>query len=239
VALFHDVTNQLDVLTEALEDPGTDLQAVLAVLVDDLTAAVPSLLGLHLTITVAGDPVILSATLSAGSVAAASLHVPLDELTAGGEGGTVTIYAGRAGAFVGLAADIRHACGLDGQVVVDGHLDEPLSTGRNAVPTSGITGLREFSLINLAIGILIGQGRPPQTARAELQRRAEQAGRTLSGAAQQLLDQRHPTDTSSVRVESGADGDDFGCMRGGPSMPVPGGGQRGAPQRTLDGTVLD
>ena len=53
-----------------------------------------------------------------GGAAAASLHVPLDELTAAGLGSTITFYAARAGAFVDLAADIRYAYG---QVVIDGH----------------------------------------------------------------------------------------------------------------------
>ena len=40
------LSQQLSDLTDALDDPGTDLQAILALLVDDLTAAVPSFLGL-------------------------------------------------------------------------------------------------------------------------------------------------------------------------------------------------
>ena len=35
---------QLSELTDALDDPGTDLQAILDVLIDDLTLAVPSFL---------------------------------------------------------------------------------------------------------------------------------------------------------------------------------------------------
>ena len=58
----RDLPHQLDLLTDALEDPGTDLQAVVTVLVDDLTEAIPSLLGLNLTITLDGDMVTLSTT---------------------------------------------------------------------------------------------------------------------------------------------------------------------------------
>ena len=39
------LTDQLDALTAALDDPGTDLQTILEVLVDDLSAAVSSFLG--------------------------------------------------------------------------------------------------------------------------------------------------------------------------------------------------
>ena len=46
---------QLSELTDALDDPGTDLQAILAVLIDDVTAAVPSFLGLIMTLRLAGN----------------------------------------------------------------------------------------------------------------------------------------------------------------------------------------
>ena len=51
--------------------PGTDLPTVLAVLVDNLRAAVPSLLGLTVTITEAGDAVTLTAAEPGASAAAA------------------------------------------------------------------------------------------------------------------------------------------------------------------------
>jgi hypothetical protein len=159
VDFTHDVTNQLDVLTDALEDPGTDLPAVLAVLVDDLSAAIQSLQYLDLTIVVAGDPVTLSTGFSDPLPAVASLHLLLDELITAGAGGSVTFYAGRPGAFLDLAADIRHIYG-HGRVVIDAHL-HPCAA---APGYSGVTGLAEFSLINQAIGILIGEGqsrKPP------------------------------------------------------------------------------
>src|SRR6476661_7547300 len=52
---------QLSELTDALDDPGTDLQAILDVLIDDLTLAVPSFLGLTMTLRLAGAPVTLTA----------------------------------------------------------------------------------------------------------------------------------------------------------------------------------
>ena len=50
---------QLAALTETLDEPGADLQAMLQLLIDDLTQAVPSLLGLTLTVTRGGVPVTL------------------------------------------------------------------------------------------------------------------------------------------------------------------------------------
>ena len=182
----HDVPNHLDLLTAALENPGTDLQTVLSVLVDDLTSAIPSLLGLQLTVVVGDGAVTISTGAIDASAVAASLHVPLDQVTTAGAGSNVIFYAGRPGAFVDLAADFRFAYGLDGRVVLDEHFHPPASP----VDPSGVTGLTEFSLINQAIGVLIEQGQTRETAPAELHRRAERASRTLSEAAQQLLDEQ-------------------------------------------------
>lgn len=81
---------QLSELTDALDDPGTDLQAILAVLVDDLTAAVPSVLGLTMTLRLAGEPVALTAIEPAAVRAArSSLQLPLDPLAGAGPGSAV------------------------------------------------------------------------------------------------------------------------------------------------------
>jgi len=191
----HHVTDQFAVLTDALEDPGTDLRTVLAVLVDDLRAAIPSVLGVTVTITEAGDAVTLtSAEPDLMALAGASLRIPLDEVFMAGPGSTVTFYAARPGAFVDLAADIRYAYGLNGQIVIDGHLDNHVPS----VGTPGVTGLAELLLINRAIGVLIGQGHQ-DNPRSVLQWRADQAGTTLLDAAQKLLNElaRH-TENSSV-----------------------------------------
>ena len=53
---FGLLTQQLGDLTITLDDPGTDLKAMLDVLSDDLTAAVPSYLGLTLTLQLDHGP---------------------------------------------------------------------------------------------------------------------------------------------------------------------------------------
>ena len=179
-----DFTTQFDFLTDALDDPGTDLHTVLAVLVDDVRAAIPSMLGLTVTITETGNPVTVSSAEPDVRSVGASLHLPLNEVGAADPGSTVTFYAAQPGAFVDLAADIRHAYHLNGQVVLDEHLHEAIP-GRHCK----ITGLTEFSLINQAIGVLIAQGHHPGTARTVLHHRADQAGTTLAAAARQLLDE--------------------------------------------------
>jgi len=97
---------QLSELTDALDDPGADLQAILTVLVDDLTAVVPSFLGLRMTLRLAGEPVTLNAVEPAAVKAArSSLQLPLDPLAGAGPGSVVVFYARDVDAFTVVAAD--------------------------------------------------------------------------------------------------------------------------------------
>src|ERR1700712_1567925 len=180
----NELHQHLDTLTDALEIPGADLQAMLDVLIDDVTAAVPSFLGLQLTVT-AGE---VSTTLSAvdphlARAAQASLQWPLQQLAGSASTDTAILYAAQPGAFTALAASSRRAVDRRGQVVIDGNL-----------PADGEAGIHERSsgigdavLINIAIGILIGQGHPPEQALGELTRRANLHDSGLTSAAEQLL----------------------------------------------------
>ena len=153
------LSRDLSALTEALDNPGTDLQAVLAVLADDLRAVVPSFTGLAMTVRVGGNPVTLVAVEPLGThTAGASLQLPLEVFGAGPAGGTVVFYAANPGAFVDLGADSRRIFSLDGQVVIDGNLTSDLGH-------PGIRGLTEATALNRAIGILIEQGRSSRDAR--------------------------------------------------------------------------
>jgi len=96
----------------------------------------------------------------------------------------VVFYAGRPGAFVDLAADTRFAYGLDGDVVLDGHLAH---LDRAARVHPGVNGSDETRVINQAIGVLIERGHLPGEAHEELLRRAADHGRGLAGAAADLL----------------------------------------------------
>jgi hypothetical protein len=178
---------QLTVLTAALDEPGTDLEAVLSVLVDDLTAAVPSFLGLALTVVVDGHRVTLAAAdANPPGGARASLLLPLDLLTGADPDITLVFYAGHPGAFVDLAADLRFAYGLDGEIRIDAHL--PALTP----PPSGVAGLAEQTLINRAIGYLIIEGFDPADAATELRRRADATGRSVADTARDLLAEPRP-----------------------------------------------
>ena len=177
---------QLASLTIALGEPGTDLQAILEVLVDDVTSAVPSFLGLTMTVQVDGHPVTMSAIDSdLPDAAGSSMSLPLDLIT-GMSGATVVFYAYNPGAFVDLAADTRRAFDLDGQVVLDGHLDlGGLDVGG---PAAEISSVPENTLINQALGVLIARGYPPEDARIELRARADRDGHPMARAAQGILD---------------------------------------------------
>jgi len=178
------LSRHLSALTDALDDPGTDLQAVLAVLADDLTVAVPSFLGLTMSLHLDGAPITLTAiTPAAAATARATLHLPLEPLAPAGPGSSVVFFAGGAGAFVDLAADTRHAYSLDGQVVLDGHFF-PVA-GSPGPP--GVGGLDEATATNRAIGVLIDRGYLPDEARERLLSRAADHSHGLLGAAEDLL----------------------------------------------------
>ena len=163
VQQFHPrLTTHLESLTQALDNPGTDLEAVLSVLVDDLTRTYPSFLGLEVALQLDGQAVaVTSFDSSAAGLVRASLQLPLSAIAAGDTGGSVVFYAAAPGAFADLAADTRQAYRMDGQVVLDEHLSPQHAE-------SGVTGLAELSAVNQAIGILVARGRTVEEARAEL-----------------------------------------------------------------------
>lgn len=178
------LTAQLSVLTAALDDPGTDLETILEVLVDDLSAAVSSFLGLTMTLQLDGCPLTLTTIYAdLALTAGASLTLPVGRSTDGAPGGTVVFYARHPGAFVDLAADLHRVHDLDCDVYLDGHLpsagDQPCR--------SGITGLAELSVVNQAIGVLITRGYTPAGAIAELGSRAAGTPRGVPEVAEHVL----------------------------------------------------
>lgn len=178
------LTAQLSVLTAALDDPGTDLETILEVLVDDLSAAVSSFLGLRMTLQLDGCPLTLT-TMDAdlALTAGASLTLPVGRSTDGAPGGTVVFYARHPGAFVDLAADLHRVHDLDCDVYLDGHLPSAGDQPRR----SGITGLAELSVVNQAIGVLITRGYTPAGAIAELGSRAAGTPRGVPEVAEHVL----------------------------------------------------
>ncbi len=176
----------LDALTTYLDIPGADLNAILDVLLDDIVEAVPSFLGLRLTVTAGGgSTTIVTLGPHQATIVKASLLLPLQQFideAAPGDG--MVLFAAQPGAFISLANATRELFGLDGQVLLDRHL--PIS-GDPAIGTDGDT-TEDLRLINIAIGVLMDRGYPPEQAHLELTRLAGGFHGSLAAAAQELLD---------------------------------------------------
>ena len=174
----------LDLLTQALDLPGTDIAHTLTKLADNARSVVVSQLGLSVALTFAGDRFDIT-VLNAGTEAEdihTSLLIPLPapSLAAGGPEITLILYAGTPGAFVDVAADLAW---LSGRGLEEYRLDENL-----AIPPAptGPTPLQTLSIVNQAIGVLIGRGFSLAEAKQELDVRA--AGVGVKRAAVAILD---------------------------------------------------
>ncbi len=90
-------------------------------------------------------------------------------------------YAGVAGAFVDLAADISWSSGGRGtEVVLDQHLVPP--------DWSSPSGLQDLAIVNQAVGVLLAHGYSPDDGREQLDLRARTLHISRSEAAQRLLE---------------------------------------------------
>ena len=91
-------------------------------------------------------------------------------------------YAGTPGTFVDLTADLAWLTGRPpSDFALDKHLSVPVG------PDAG-TSLRTASVINQAIGVLIGRGCTPEQAHRELDTQADSAGTDRHTTAQFILD---------------------------------------------------
>lgn len=186
----------LGMLTAALDEPGADVLHSLYQLGVDAQAAVPTYLGLSITVD-SSDPPFTFTTLEDG--AADDVRTSLQLILPGVRDGraspavTLTLYAGVPGTFVDLTADLAW---LTGRPPSDFVLDQHLS-----VPAEADTGtdLRAASVINQAIGGLIGRGYTPEQAHQELDTQADSAGTDRQTTAQLILD--------TLTAEDPADGE--------------------------------
>ena len=170
----------LTILTQALDDPTSDVVGSVLQLSADVRSAIPSCLGLTVTVS-DSDPPFTFTTLEdhvdPGDVRT-SLMLALNH---DGAGARVVLYAGTPGAFVDLAADLswlarRTLAGCE----FDQHLVLP-------AVASTATPLRSASAINQAIGVLIGAGLTPEAAHRELEVRAATADTDRLTAAGAIL----------------------------------------------------
>lgn len=151
------LSEQLSALTDALDDSDIDLEIVLTTLLDDVTAVVPSLLGVTMTLQLDGHRVALTAIDPDRPVPVrASVQLPLDPLAGAGPGSNVVFYAREPGAFDGLAVQARAALGPDWSVAVD----HQLSTAAEFPGTPGIHGLTKFAAAHRTIGQRLAEADP-------------------------------------------------------------------------------
>lgn len=178
----------LGLLTEALNDPGADVAASMAAFAADARAAVGSYLGL--TVSINGGAAAITFTTLADNAQTpairASLRMPMPHLASTradgiGVGAALILYAGRPGAFVDLAADLAW---LTDRELTDYVLDQQLHLP--AQPDATLT-LLTASLINQAIGVLMGRGHTPEQAHQELDAYAARAGTDRAVAAARIL----------------------------------------------------
>jgi hypothetical protein len=176
----------LALLTAALDEPGADVAASMAAFAAEAHAAIGSYLGLTVSISAGAGAVTFTTLADSEQTPAirASLRMLLPDVAstgADGVGPALILYAGRSGAFVDLAADLAW---LTGRELTDFVLDQQLQLP--AQPDGTLT-LLTASLIDQAIGVLIGRGYAPDQARRELDTDAARAATDRAGAAARIL----------------------------------------------------
>jgi ANTAR domain len=177
----------LTALTEALDDPDTDIAATLRELATGAKLAVRSYLGLSVTITARGQQIIFTALEdhTQPDDIGTSLMIPLPPTGPDGNNAepinALILYAQRHGAFIDLAADLSWLSDRDpSEFVLDHHLTLP-----NHLDAP--EGLTVASVINQAIGVLIAYGRTPEQAHRELDARAARGGVDPRTVASRIL----------------------------------------------------
>ncbi|WP_338178623.1 hypothetical protein [Jatrophihabitans sp.] len=185
------------VLTEVLDNPNIDIAATLRGVSSAAEMAVSSYVGLSVQIEMDAGVVTLEAFEDATTypVVHSSLRASL-QLGSDGQPSkaspmvSIVLYASNAGAFVDLAADLSWlTAGLgatdtahfsSSDIEVDGHL-EPLRGHARRVSISDLT------VVNQAIGVLIGEGETPEQAERELYLAAARDGVEVTAAGKAVL----------------------------------------------------
>lgn len=159
------LTADLGILTAALAEPGADVAHSLRQLAADATAAVPTFLGLSVTVVHSDPPFTFTAFVEGTGTGDVRTSLRL-ALSGVGDAGlpavVLVLYAGSPGTFVDLTADLAWLTGRPlSDFVLDRHLPAPADRYT-------ATSLVEASVINQAIGALIGQGYTPEQAERHL-----------------------------------------------------------------------
>ena len=195
------LATDLGILTAALDEPAADVLHSLHRLGVDAHAAVPSFLGLSVTVD-GSDPSFAFTSFEEGAADGVRTSLRLTLPGAGEDSASppvaLILYAGTPGTFVDLAADLAW---LTGRPPSDFALDQHLS----APPGSDAgTSLRAASVINQAIGVLICRGYTPRQAHSKLATQADGAGTDRYTTAQSILDTLTAADPADAERRSGA-----------------------------------
>jgi hypothetical protein len=175
----------LAILSEALDEPDADIGRELRQLVAHAQLAVRSYLGLTLIADNGAFPLTLTTMqhFAHPDDVVSSLLIPLwdHDIDVLSSELAVVLYAARPGAFVDLAADLSWLTGRQlSDFLLDQHLGPPAEADRHG----GVLGA---SLLNQAIGVLIGRGYSPEQAELEIDARAAAAGHLPVDAAALIL----------------------------------------------------
>lgn len=174
------LATDLNTLTQALDEPGTNLTATLSQLAVHAKTAVHSYLGLCVIIGAGEQQTVLTALENDArhSDIRTSLRMPLPPAHPNtpttapttGPSTAMVLVAGQPGAFIDLAADLAWLTGRElAEFVLDADLTLPAS---QAEPSP----IQQASLINQAIGVLIFHGHTPEQAQHKLHSRSVRTG---------------------------------------------------------------
>jgi len=200
------VVADLAALTKTFDDPDVDLLRSLRQFADQVRLAVPSCVGISMSLTSAQSRVELEAMdddldrkriCSSLAIPAAAVRGRKTEAGPDRWDAEVIIYASAPGSLVDLAADLGWLTTLGWPTfALDQHL---------AGPPVGMDGLPVMSVINQAIGVLIGRGRTSAQATVDLDLRAAATGTSRWAVATSIL-----AGLSGVSVHPGPDAIDDG-----------------------------
>jgi hypothetical protein len=178
-------------LTEAFDDPDVDFQQTLTRFADQMRLAVPSYLGVSLTMTTARMPTTVDVVddVMAPDCIRSSLRIPASAAAAlmgrgssrsvGDQEIVMVLYAGVPGALVDLAADLGWLTGLgEADLVLDQHVMGPQAADSTADLNS---------MVNQAIGVLLGLGETPERAGMIIDERAVAGGISTSVVAAAII----------------------------------------------------
>jgi hypothetical protein len=173
------------------EDAGRPAGGALIAQLDRLSreviAAIPSCVAVSIAVTRLGIDVVLTLPLAEADPMPRATEVLSSlalSLPAAGVGCVLVLQASAPGAFVLLADDL---------VALLGSGRQPPELDAHRAPLTASTGpslagsLAELSLLDRALGVLIGQGWSPEAAEAELHRRSTAAGLGVAAVAERLL----------------------------------------------------